>query len=276
MADRCLSSRRGASASSSSTGTARWPIRRRSSPGPPGGVPRHRRAGARRHRGALRDRPRPRATRCGTSRRRCRRSATPELSARYREHYLARDPDIPLFAGARELLAELDAAGFLLGVATGKSRTGLDRALAQQGLGIMFVATRCADEGFSKPNPDMLLHLMERVGAEPGETLMIGDTTHDLAARAQRRRRRRRGRVRRPRAGRARRAEAARARPFGRRSFGVAARQCLNASAADRPVFLPRTTEVGQTSIRMTPCAIPFAIASCRFSTPSLVTMLAK
>ncbi len=42
-------------------------------------------------------------------------------------------PPIPLFAGARELLAEMDVAGFLLGVATGKSRAGLDRALAQQG-----------------------------------------------------------------------------------------------------------------------------------------------
>ena len=103
-----------------------------------------------------------------------------ELSARYREHYLARDPDIPLFAGARELVAELDAAGYLLGIATGKTRIGLDRALAQQALAHHFVATRCADEGFPKPNPDMLLHLMDRVGAGPGETLMIGDTTHDL------------------------------------------------------------------------------------------------
>jgi phosphoglycolate phosphatase len=103
-----------------------------------------------------------------------------ELSARYREHYLARDPDIPLFAGARELVAGLDAAGYLLGIATGKTRTGLDRALAQQTLAHHFVATRCADEGFPKPNPDMLLHLMDRVGAAPDETLMIGDTTHDL------------------------------------------------------------------------------------------------
>ncbi len=104
----------------------------------------------------------------------------PELSARYREHYLARDPDIPLFAGARELVAGLDAAGYLLGIATGKTRTGLDRSLTQQSLAHHFVATRCADEGFPKPNPDMLLHLMDRVGAAPGETLMIGDTTHDL------------------------------------------------------------------------------------------------
>jgi len=104
----------------------------------------------------------------------------PQLSERYRHHYLARDPEIPLFAGAREMLAELDARGFLLGIATGKSRVGLTRALTQQGLAHRFVASRCADEGFPKPHPDMLLSLMDRCGVEPGETLMIGDTTHDL------------------------------------------------------------------------------------------------
>jgi phosphoglycolate phosphatase len=103
-----------------------------------------------------------------------------ELTARYRHHFLARDAEVPLFDGARELLSDLDAAGYLLGVATGKSRRGLDRAMAQQGIGDRFVATRCADEGFPKPHPDMLLHLMERTGFGPGETLMIGDTTHDL------------------------------------------------------------------------------------------------
>ncbi len=104
----------------------------------------------------------------------------PAFVARYRHHYFARDEAIPLFAGVRELLAEMDAAGYLLGVATGKSRAGLDRALAQQGVGGFFAATRCADEGFAKPHPDMLLRLMDRVGVSPGDTLMIGDTTHDL------------------------------------------------------------------------------------------------
>jgi phosphoglycolate phosphatase len=104
----------------------------------------------------------------------------PELAARYRDHFLAQDAEIPLFEGAREMLAELDARGFLLAIATGKSRHGLARALAQQGIGNFFVATRCADEGPAKPHPEMLLHLMERTGAAAGETLMIGDTTHDL------------------------------------------------------------------------------------------------
>jgi phosphoglycolate phosphatase len=104
----------------------------------------------------------------------------PRLSERYREHYLARDPQIPLFEGAREMLDELDARGFLLAIATGKTRVGLTRALAQQSLGHRFVASRCADEGFPKPHPDMLLNLMDRCGVDPVETLMIGDTTHDM------------------------------------------------------------------------------------------------
>lgn len=104
----------------------------------------------------------------------------PELGARYRHHYLEREAQIPLFDGVRELLAELDAAGYLLAVATGKNRAGLARVLERNGLTGIFHATRCADEGLPKPHPDMLLHLMDRLEVRPEETLMIGDTTHDL------------------------------------------------------------------------------------------------
>jgi phosphoglycolate phosphatase len=103
-----------------------------------------------------------------------------ELAARYRHHFLSRDAQIELYPGARELLADLARSGFLLGIATGKSRAGLDRALAQQRLDGLFAATRCADEGHPKPHPDMLERLMDRVGVAPPKTLMIGDTTHDI------------------------------------------------------------------------------------------------
>jgi phosphoglycolate phosphatase len=105
----------------------------------------------------------------------------PRFSERYRTHYIAREQDIPLFAGAREMLAQLNRRGHLLAIATGKTRTGLQRALEQQGVGHHFAATRCADEGFPKPHPDMLLALIERMGVTAAQTLMIGDTTHDLA-----------------------------------------------------------------------------------------------
>lgn len=103
-----------------------------------------------------------------------------ELSARYRHHYLSQDHDLALFAGVERLLDELLAAGHLLAVATGKSRQGLDRALEVSGLGSRFHATRCADECFSKPHPQMLEELMEEFGMAPQATLMIGDTSHDV------------------------------------------------------------------------------------------------
>ncbi|MCC7327609.1 MAG: HAD-IA family hydrolase [Burkholderiales bacterium] len=103
-----------------------------------------------------------------------------ELATQYRKHYLALEDDIALFAGAEQMLDDLDAAGHLLAVATGKSRSGLDRVLTTSGLASRFSATRCGDEGFPKPHPDMLLHLMDRLGVHARDTLMIGDTTHDL------------------------------------------------------------------------------------------------
>jgi phosphoglycolate phosphatase len=102
------------------------------------------------------------------------------VAERYRCHYLASDHEIPLFGGVREMLAELTAAGYLLGVATGKSRRGLDRALQATGLAPVFHATRCADEAFSKPHPAMLLEIMDELGTDAACTLMVGDTTHDL------------------------------------------------------------------------------------------------
>lgn len=103
-----------------------------------------------------------------------------ELADCYRRHYLSRDQELTLFDGAAQLVAELAEAGYLLAVATGKSRKGLDRALAVSGLGGLFQATRCADECHSKPHPQMLEELMAEFGTDKAATLMIGDTTHDL------------------------------------------------------------------------------------------------
>ena len=104
----------------------------------------------------------------------------PELALRYREHYLVRDPDIPLFPGALKLLRDLKLAGYSLAIATGKSRKGLDRALGQLGVLDLFDSTRCGDESPPKPHPDMLLCLAGHFGITPAQMLMIGDTTHDV------------------------------------------------------------------------------------------------
>ena len=53
----------------------------------------------------------------------------PQMVERYRHHYLSRDHELNLFDGASELIAELHASGFVLAVATGKSRQGLNRAM---------------------------------------------------------------------------------------------------------------------------------------------------
>ena len=102
------------------------------------------------------------------------------ISERYRHHFLAREHEAPLYEGVPEMLADLHGRGRRLAVATGKARRGLERALEATGLRAWFEATRCADEGFAKPHPEMLLMLMDITGVEPRRALMVGDTTHDL------------------------------------------------------------------------------------------------
>jgi phosphoglycolate phosphatase len=100
---------------------------------------------------------------------------------RYRYHFLTADPTrSELFEGAAETLQTLADAGYLLAVATGKGRVGLDKVLDETGLGRLFHATRCADETFSKPHPLMLEQVMDELGVEPQATLMIGDTEYDM------------------------------------------------------------------------------------------------
>jgi phosphoglycolate phosphatase len=104
---------------------------------------------------------------------------TAEFVERYRQHFRAREEKMDLFAGMRELIASLHERR-VLGIATGKSRRGLDRALDASGLRPYFRASRCADETHPKPHPAMLLELMAELDVPAGEALMIGDTSHDL------------------------------------------------------------------------------------------------
>lgn len=103
-----------------------------------------------------------------------------EFSEHYRRHFLAREEAMGLFPGVPDLLRDLCSRGHRLAVATGKSRRGLDRALAATGLGPLFVATRCGDETKPKPHPAMLLELLRELDSDAGSALMIGDTSHDL------------------------------------------------------------------------------------------------
>jgi phosphoglycolate phosphatase len=104
----------------------------------------------------------------------------PELIERYRFHYQQRQDDICLFPGVVDMLTDLRLGQHWLVVATGKSRVGLDAALRSSELQGMFHSSRTAEETRSKPDPRMLLELMQEFDVPPQRLLMIGDTTHDL------------------------------------------------------------------------------------------------
>lgn len=99
---------------------------------------------------------------------------------RYRHHWFGGNNHSDLFPGARETLELLKESGFLLAVATGKGRLGLNRALAETGLEDVFAATRCSDETCSKPHPRMLIELLDELAVIPDQVLMVGDTEYDM------------------------------------------------------------------------------------------------
>ncbi len=104
-----------------------------------------------------------------------------QVTERYREHFLHLDQTgMELFPGVREGLEALSAQGYLLAVATGKARRGLDRVLRDTSMAHLFCATRCADEAFSKPHPRMLEDILQQTGYDAERALMVGDTTYDM------------------------------------------------------------------------------------------------
>jgi phosphoglycolate phosphatase len=86
----------------------------------------------------------------------------------------------PLYPGIADLIERLDAEGWLLGVATGKSDRGLGLCLAHHGIADRFVTLQTADRHPSKPHPSMLFQAMADAGASPQSTVMIGDTHFDI------------------------------------------------------------------------------------------------
>ncbi len=113
------------------------------------------------------------------------------IASTYREWCasLRRQPDNlePMFPGAAELLSDLAArSDIVLGIATGKSRRGVMRFIQHHELQGVFSTIQTADDAPSKPHPAMLLQAMAETGAQPGTSIMIGDTSYDMvmAARA--------------------------------------------------------------------------------------------
>lgn len=117
--------------------------------------------------------------------------AAPELRARlvegYKTHYMERRAAIgvaqssPFFDGAREMLMRLAVReDVLLGMATGKSRRGVEKLIEGHGLQGIFVTTQVSDDHPSKPHPSMIETALAETGVAPEDAVMIGDTSYDM------------------------------------------------------------------------------------------------
>lgn len=100
----------------------------------------------------------------------------------YSKNYVALDQTPPAFyPQVEESLARLKESGYLLAVATGKSRKGLNRVLSSLNMADYFDITRCADETASKPHPLMLNEILAELGVPASQACMVGDTEFDMA-----------------------------------------------------------------------------------------------
>jgi len=104
----------------------------------------------------------------------------PEILKCYGDHYVAHSKDDVWFDGVSEMLHDLKSQKIKLAVATGKSRRGLDRVLAQTNSLELFEITRAASETKSKPDPLMLAEILEFTGVQVNQAIMVGDTSYDL------------------------------------------------------------------------------------------------
>lgn len=100
----------------------------------------------------------------------------------YKEHFKDH-PQIssPLFSGAIELLETLNQQGYILAVATGKARQGLEHNWQHSNTRHFFSTSRTADDAQSKPSPDMLQQILLELNLTVDQVLMVGDTTYDMA-----------------------------------------------------------------------------------------------
>ena len=102
-----------------------------------------------------------------------------------RDEYLGGNPPLdPLFDGAAAVLQSLSARGYLTGIVTNKSRTGLKSLIERHGLDRLLDISLTADDCHVKPAPDMALAAMDRLGVDKANTLLVGDTEIDAGCAA--------------------------------------------------------------------------------------------
>jgi phosphoglycolate phosphatase len=99
------------------------------------------------------------------------------LARDYRENGEHQDP---LYPNADNIIRALDQSNWLLGIATGKARVGLDHVLNLHGISDLFITKQTSDTAAGKPNPEMLQNAMADTGVERDLVFMVGDTTFDI------------------------------------------------------------------------------------------------
>jgi pyrophosphatase PpaX len=106
------------------------------------------------------------------------------MVATYRAHNLAHhDRMVCAYDGVAAALERLAAAGCAMAVVTSKLKQGALRGLERCGLQRYFRAIVGADDtALHKPHPEPVHRALALLGAEPGRTVFVGDSPHDLAA----------------------------------------------------------------------------------------------
>jgi len=86
----------------------------------------------------------------------------------------------PLYPNAKKVIVKLADTNFLLGIATGKSRSGLDFVLKNENIDDLFITKQTSDSAAGKPNPEMIYNSIRDTGVDISDVFMIGDTTYDM------------------------------------------------------------------------------------------------
>lgn len=99
---------------------------------------------------------------------------------RYRYYSLTDFMSAKPYLGVENMLATLHQQGYLLAIASGKSQQGLTKDITDYQLGHYFSFTRCSDQTFSKPHPQILFDILEFTGLPATQAIMVGDSIYDM------------------------------------------------------------------------------------------------
>jgi pyrophosphatase PpaX len=106
------------------------------------------------------------------------------MVATYREYNLAHhDRMVTVYPGVVTALGAIRAAGRRTGLVTSKNRQGALRGLTLVRLEAMMDVLVCADEVTNpKPHPEPVEKAVALLGADPGTTVYVGDSIHDMVS----------------------------------------------------------------------------------------------